>query len=69
MIALPNFIRPADQVEGAVHIPLRRARFCTDCETVFSSAGPRCPVCGSPAVAPLMRWVQPMPETARHIAG
>ncbi|MBI4460788.1 MAG: hypothetical protein HY648_12120 [Acidobacteria bacterium] len=38
-------------------IPLRSARLCLDCETVFQEA--RCPSCGSESFFPLSRWVRP----------
>jgi hypothetical protein len=38
-------------------IPLKDARLCLDCETVFDE--PKCPRCDSVGFYPLIRWVQP----------
>lgn len=43
-------------------IPLERAMFCADCETVDDhTRNGRCPHCGSNSVVPIARWIfQPM---------
>ena len=40
-------------------IPLERAMFCGNCETISGPARfGRCPHCGSAALAPVARWLQ-----------
>ena len=49
-------------------VALSRAMLCVDCDRIFEATRDgRCPLCGSAAVAPVGRWVAPMPQTAQPI--
>lgn len=58
--------------QGLVSVPIERAVFCENCETVSNSSGQRCGVCGSEQImelAPLVThpW-DPGPAPAMALA-
>ena len=52
-------------------IPVEKAVYCENCETVSSSSGRRCGLCGSEHIVPIDRVdagaMGPKPDTRRHI--
>lgn len=47
-----------------LHLPLKRAALCLDCEEIFSLASV-CPACGSEAWTPLARFLERVVMTAK----
>jgi hypothetical protein len=41
------------------HIPLERAMLCLDCEELYMTCRPCCPVCGSTVWFPAFLWIRP----------
>jgi len=57
---------------GLVSIPVEKAVYCENCETVSTSAGRRCGLCGSEKIVRLARFIpepwNPGPAPAAMIA-
>lgn len=49
-------VRMIRQEPGLVSIPVEKAVYCEDCETVSTSAWPRCGLCGSERIV----WLAPL---------
>jgi len=59
-------ISRARTVTSGLHLPLRRAALCMDCDEVFEMGDGSCPACGSETWSTLARFLDMAPSKSRR---